>query len=52
MQQSDLSSDALHQLLNNLNQRERLLKMAQLARNQGKPEAGKQLAEACLEVMA
>lgn len=52
VQQSELTSDALYQLLSKLNQREHLLKMAQLARNQGKPEAGRQLAEACLEVMA
>lgn len=51
VQQDELSLDRLVEILTSLSQRERLLSMAKLARKQGKPEAGQQLADACLEVM-
>lgn len=52
IQQEALTAERLVQVLQQFNQRDRLLQMAQLARKQGKPDAGKQLAEVCLEVMA
>lgn len=52
IQQDALTTEKLLELLQQLNQRDRLLSMAKLARKQGKPDAGKQLAEVCLEVMA
>lgn len=51
IQQEALSVDHLVTILSTLNQRDRLLEMAKLARKQGKPDAGQQLAAACLEVM-
>lgn len=51
VQQSELSSDRLKTLLNELNQRDVLLAMAKKARSQGQPLAGEKLAVACLEVM-
>lgn len=52
VQQDLLTTEKLLELLQHLNKREHLLSMAKLARKQGKPDAGKQLADVCLEVMA
>lgn len=52
VQQHDLTLERLLQLFEQLNERGQLLDMANLARKQGKPDAGRQLANACLEVMA
>ena len=52
IQQDALSTEKLLELFEQLNQREQLLTMAELARKQGKPNAGQQLADVCLEVMA